>query len=468
MRFFLAGLGLHLRRLVRRPAVAACLLALPALSLVLGLLLGPGGANPARVGVVLPGLAAPAGTAEANRAETFWQALEAYNSDTLQFIQAPDADTLEQLVAAGVWECGYLLPEDLDARAAAGRYGRLVTRLDGPANTLAGLADWPIEAALLQACAPDIALAYAGRAGLLAALTDQQLAEARAAAFGSRQPMAVQVVPAAGETTGANAVPDTAPDTGSGATAHGREPTPEGQPTSAGTPQPENAAGQPATGQNPPPAVQSGQSIQNTPTQAAPAHAAPTQAGLNTAAMVRGLTALLMLMLACLCAAHLAQDAPGLARLRPLRTPAGLLLPAYTAVALLAGLAGGAALAVMGALIPGSLPRPGLQAAALGLYLLALCGFAFLLANLLPGRQAMACALPLLLVACLVFCPIFFNLALLLPAAGWVAALLPPTPYLRAAAGSAPALGQLALMAAAFPALGALAARLRKKSSAAL
>lgn len=191
---FCAALRLQLLRLLHRPALLACLLAMPALALLLGLLLPhTTTAAPLRVGVLLP-------QGSANAAQ-LWQSLATQADESLQFEQAETRDELEAMVAATAWECGYILPDDFDARVAAGRYSRLLTRVDSPATSTTSLVDWAMTAALLELCAPDLTLAYLDRAGIVPTAEQDVLQPALSQAFGAVRQARVQLVPLQGQGT---------------------------------------------------------------------------------------------------------------------------------------------------------------------------------------------------------------------------------------------------------------------------
>lgn len=108
------------------------------------------------------------------------------------------------------------------------------------------------------------------------------------------------------------------------------------------------------------------------------------------------------------------------AMLPPRRRVLPMLLTVWSAVSV-------TALFVFGALLlSGVAGQPGREALRLGLLALSVTGLCALLAAVLPGEGALGAALPLVLVASLVFCPVFVNLRTV-PA---VSALLPPWYYL--------------------------------------
>jgi len=128
-------------------------------------------------------------------------------------------------------------------------------------------------------------------------------------------------------------------------------------------------------------------------------------------------------------------------RLAPYVSPGALYLPYFSAAAVLAG--GASFLFVAIASLTYSDFYAGLLAEAilLILYVAYLAAFSYFLTGLLPWQGALAAAMPFLLAACLLFCPIFVDLGAYVPAINIVSVALPPTLYLRAAAATMQAAG---------------------------
>lgn len=280
-------------------------------------------------------------------------------------------------MAAGAWECGYLIPQDLDTRIAEGRYQRLFTRVDSPATSLSLVLDWAFSAALLEVCAPAVSLRYMEAAGVVGPEALAALEPALEAAFGGGPLMAPELVPVNGRGLAAGAD------------------------------------------------------------------------ALTGIALTRGVAALLMLLFSCLAAGAFTADLAGgfFARLRPYAPPGRLFLPAWAAAMLLCGLSGAGCLALLGLFWPGALAGPLAEAASLLLYLLLLAAFSWFLAVLLPSQNAGTILLPFLLAGCLLLCPILVDLSGAVPGGRVLSALLPPTLYLRAAAGQSAAFWQMPLYA---------------------
>lgn len=369
MKPFAAVFLLQLRRLLRSGPVLACLLALPALVLGLALLLprqtdaGP----TVEVGVLLP--------QNSPAAESLWQRLEANRQGLFHFNRAQNQQQLKDMVAANAWECGYLMPEDLDARIGTGSYNRLFTRVQSPATTLGPLVDWQLAAALMDVCAPQLVQGYVQSNGIWPEADPAQLQALLEEAFAVDNQLVLEVLP-----VGSQAALDV---TGAVGTA---------------------------------------------------------------VALVRGGVAVVLLLFACLVAVRFAEDlALGFfARLRPFTGRAGLVLPSYAAALLPAGLVALLALGLAGLLFPGQLGAPAREVGLLALYLLYLAACSLLLAVLFKRPGVLVCLLPFVLVACLLLCPIFVDLSFLFPGGRVLAGLLPPTLYLRAAAGHPAALWQMA------------------------
>lgn len=404
MRFFMAALGLQLRRLVRKPAFLACLALVPLLVLVLGVFVPQNApANPILVGVLLPG-----GSTAAN---DMWASLEDYSDDQVQFVRAESRAQLDEMVAARAWECGYAAAEDLDARIEEESFTRLFTRVVSTSTTTAELIDWVVAASLLDVCAPQLALNYLEAGG---GLTEDSLAAAKegiSAAFGGAQLMRLDTVTV---------------NSGSGGGGRGS----------------------------------GGQNAIDTP---ALEEATPS-AG---AALARGAVALLLLLFAMLCAVLFAQDQTTgfFARLWPLASPAKLFLPSCAACMGLCGLAGGLGLGLAGLFYPaffGPLPR---EAGLLLLYILCLGAFSLLCAAIFAGRGRLVTVLPFVMIAALLFSPVFVDLTAYIPGGDAITLLLPPAAYLKAAAGQRAAAAALAVSFGAYLAAGLGILLLRRRRS---
>lgn len=381
MKRFFAGVAFHLRRLLRRPSLLACLLALPLLAVLLGLFAPAGGGqNPIRVGVLLP--------QNSKNAPLIWQGMQRYSDDSITYEAAESRAQLEAMVGSTAWECGYLFPEDLDARIEAGRYNRLITRVESPATSTAFLVDYNVMACLLDACAPDIAAGLLGKSG---------------------------VVPAGG-----------IPEDLSGFKVQYQM---DFDTVTVGT-------GQPVT---------------------------PSAANLG-ASLLRGAVALLLMLFCCLVAArHLQEATTGFyTRLLPYTGAGQLYFSLFAAAGLLAALAGLSALGVSALFFPGYFASPLWEGACLLLYLCQLAALSFLLASLFRRAETLAALLPFLLVACLLFSPVVLDISRYVSAARYIAPLMPPTLYLRAAGGQAQALWQMALYTLALVPLALLPALRRR------
>ncbi len=348
---------------------------LPLSSLAVGIAFPPQqDARILNVGILLP--------ATSPRAEQLWQCLLGYSDEQTQLVRAESAEEVEQMVAARVWECGYLIAEDLDSRIEEGRYDRMVTRVVSPSSIVL-FTGWMVTSALLEVCAPSIAADYLIENDLSPKDRATLVAEAEAS-FHSAAVMEVEVRQMQGGGGDGSVV---------------------------------GASG-----------------------------------AVTGASVARGLLALLLMMFSCICAARQIDDASSgfFSRSGPMLHPAQLFLPAYAAPMLLSLLAGTASLAILLLIYPSGYAGLLREGACLLCYLIYLMAFAFVLAALLRRSGPIIAALPFLLVACLLLCPILFDLSAVLPAGRFIAALLPPTLYLRAVGGDNSA---LLAMAAASPAL---------------
>ena len=385
MKFFAIAFALQLKRLLRRPATAVCLLALPVLVLAMGLFLPRSAQTPVLVGVLLPN--------NSRHGAVIWQSLRSASNQDIQFLAAADKGQLKALVAAGRWECGSLLPDDLDKRLENGQLARLVTRVDSPATSLGGMLDWSVAAAILDSYAPTLANKGLAAAGVLPKEEAAQHERLAAKLFAPQVLLKINVVPV-------------------------------------------NATSVPTVG----------------------------GALLTAASLARGVVALLLLVFSSLCAVWFSGDRQTgfFQRLRPYSSTVWLYLPTLAAATVLHVAAGLLSLGLAMAFFPAYFGGFFAQAALLLLYMLPLGAFSFLLAMLFSNRELLVCLLPFLLVACLLLCPVLVDLSAYVPALAMPSALLPPTAYLRAAAGMAP-FWHMPLAAAAFLALGLLVGRAGKK-----
>lgn len=172
-------------------------------------------------------------------------------------------------------------------------------------------------------------------------------------------------------------------------------------------------------------------------------------ASLTGATLARGVMALLLFLVAYLCAVRHRDDMGSgfFTRLSPYVPSAQLFLPSLGASGLLLLVAGALAVCLGRVFFPNhfsSLPAEGLL---LLLYLASLTGFAFLLSVVVKNREVLITALPFWMILCLLLSPILLDIGQWIPAARWLDILLPPALYLRAAAGSADAPWQMGLMA---------------------
>ena len=110
---------------------------------------------PVQVGVVLP----------AEGGERFWSLLEERSGAVVTFCRT-DEDTARRRVAAGTWDCAFLLPDDFaDRLAQVDLYG-LVTLLTGPGSTVYPMVRETAAAALAQCVSPTVAESYLLRSGI--------------------------------------------------------------------------------------------------------------------------------------------------------------------------------------------------------------------------------------------------------------------------------------------------------------
>lgn len=153
----LAQVQMALLSLWRRPGYLIALLLCP-LVLALGLLLP----REARGTEILVGISLPE---DSPAAAELWERLEEERAGAVTYCRAAPEEVRAQ-VAAGRWECGFLLAEDFEDRLAEGRYEDLVTQVVSPASTMALPLREPVSAALLELCWQDIAGDCLTRIGL--------------------------------------------------------------------------------------------------------------------------------------------------------------------------------------------------------------------------------------------------------------------------------------------------------------
>ncbi|MCL1805319.1 MAG: ABC transporter permease [Clostridiales bacterium] len=403
------ALLLQCKRIARRKGALACFLLLPLLVLLPGLYLNRGGAEG---GGILVGIYLAEG---APGADELWPALREHSGAqgyALSFIPAESPEELADQVAAGVWECGYLFPADFRQRLRDGDYGRLVARIDSPATSLASLINEAASGAILDVCAPDIAISYMKQSGIIPesdpaydALLDDLIPQF----FDSSITLKADIEYLRGP--------------GSNASGNG------GSSASSS-----NGGSGSTNGSN---------------------GSSASEAYSTAPALLRGLVAIYLFLFSCLCSLWFIEDRRSgfYRRLAPYLNPGALYLPYFCAAAIFAAAEGLLALLLMGAFFPGSVAAFPAEAFALLLYLAYLSVVSGFLASLCRRQEPLAAALPFLLIACLLFCPILFDPGRFIPFAGELAALLPPTFYMRAAStvGVASSLAQLP------PTLGGLA-----------
>lgn len=181
--------------------------------------------------------------------------------------------------------------------------------------------------------------------------------------------------------------------------------------------------------------------------------------GTDAAALLPGLCAILLFVLVLLGVAGFARDARAgfWGRLRPLAGAAGAFAPYLGAVLLAGFLSGGAALLLAGALFPGAGIAPLQTLGGWLLYTLYLFGLGMLLCGLLGRRALPVAALPFVVLACLLLCPLLWDAGGWAPGLAWAGWVLPPTLLLRGLGGNAAALLAMPLLGLLFGALGCLA-----------
>jgi hypothetical protein len=382
------------RRIVRRKGALIRFLLLPLLVLLLGLYLP----RDTDSEVILVGVYLPEGSPAADE---LWEALLG-RMDTqgyaLRFVPALSPEQLADMVAAGVWECGYLLPRDFRERLREEEHRRMITRIESPATALAPLISEAVSAAILAVSAPDIAMSYLERSGIL--------------------PMLQQSQPGYGFSEG---LLDDLLDDLMQQHFHGTMLL-----------RAEIEFLLPPAGSNSSTGIVGVGSLTLPP-------------------LIRGLIAVFLFLFSCLCSLWFIEDCRSgfYRRLSPYLKPGTLYPPYFCAAALFAGLEGFLAILLAGFFFPGFFAGFSAEALSLLLYLLYLAVLSYFFTSLFRRQEPIAAALPFLLTACLLFCPILIDFSRYIPYTGWLSALLPPTFYLRAtsSAGAASDFRQLAAAA---------------------
>ena len=396
----------HSKRLIRRRASLLCFVLLPLLILTLRLVSQQSPADER----ILVGVYTPE---DSPTGAELLQALTAYELDypyPLGFVAAVSVDQLAGYVAAGTWECGYVLPADLKERIKDGDYEGLITRIDSPSTSLGVLINEPVSAALLDICARQIAIDYIGEAGILppelwAALDQtperrrgpmpepesddayaQYMAEYVAEyieELKTRHFHPARLIRADVEYVGSGSISD----------------------------------------------LSTGASIGT-------AGASNTNVSSNStlSALLRGLVALFLFLFICLCSLLLIGDRQSgfYSRLAPYAKPSTMYLPFIAAAALIVGLTGFFTLFLANHSFPGFFIGVGPEALCLLLYLVYLSSLSYFIAAFLRRQEVLTAFLPLMLTACLIFCPVLIDLSVYLPQLATVSAIMPPTFYLRA------------------------------------
>lgn len=186
--------------------------------------------------------------------------------------------------------------------------------------------------------------------------------------------------------------------------------------------------------------------------------------GLTGTMLTRGLVALLLFVVCCLGAVRHASDMESgfFIRLAPYTGTTVLFFSSYVALGLLCAATGLVCLGLEGLFFGIGYGGFGYQAAVLLLYLIYLGAVSFLLAALFRKGDGILFLMPILIIACLLLSPIFFDIGQLVPTLRPVTAIFPTTLYLRGAAGTMHALWQMPLWTAVCLAVGALVLWLRR------
>lgn len=385
MKDFWLTFQLHLRRLLRQKIILFCLVLLPCFSLGLGIL-AP--ANAPKV-LLRVGLYAPPDSVRANRVVDHTLT---YTDDQVIFVKATDPTQLKNMVAARVWDSGYVFRDDFDQRIVQGKTNRSITRVGTPTSMYL-FSGWIITASIVAVCVDDITKNI---------LTEQGL-----------DPGLLENLPT----------------------------------TTKPTTQPPSAKEPPGAGD--PPTADPGltaQSMLKVTSLTAPETTGNSQESLIAGgSLTKGLTALFLLLISCLAAASHRQDLTTgfFSRVAPYVRPFQLFFTTYLALTALTGLAGLLALCIGAWFFSASFTPLWWNLLALACYLVFLAGWSYFLVSVFKKAQTILTLLPSLLIGCLLLSPILIDIANWLPSVDWLSRLAPTTLYLRAAASSASALAQM-------------------------
>lgn len=155
-------------QLIRRPGYLIALALCPLLVLA-GSLLLPGEAqeNEILAGVCLQG--------DGETDKELLTRLQAGSGEQITFCLA-DEDEIRDKVAAGQWECGFVFPENLEERLAAGDWEELVTVIVSEGTTLSSPITEQVSAVLLELCWDEIGETYLAQQGVSVSI-DRSLEE---------------------------------------------------------------------------------------------------------------------------------------------------------------------------------------------------------------------------------------------------------------------------------------------------
>lgn len=159
MKFFLTSLTGHLRERLTSCRTWTLLILFPlAMFAAARLLPAQEVSAPVQVGVALP----------EEGGEDFWRRLEKRSGLVVSF-QLASYDTAERQVAAGLWDCALLLPEDFEVRLEGQELEGLFTLLIGPGSTVYPIVRETAAACAAECVSPQMAEQYLLNSGILEA-----------------------------------------------------------------------------------------------------------------------------------------------------------------------------------------------------------------------------------------------------------------------------------------------------------
>ena len=403
MIFFWTACKLQLKRLSRQWGSYLCLLTLPVLVAVLGLGLNFFMADEdVNSGTIQVGILVPEGSVRG----TALLELLSNGKNEVYFTSATSLDELEHKVAAGDWECGYILSDDLDNKAQSGEYTGIITRISSPSTILASVLDESISSALLEVCYTDIAKVYWEELGLVSSSGQVSIQ-----GYGADEGYEDQAKYVLG-----------------GAVSHSIQ-------------------------------------VEVVGLEANPTELEAKEGLLPVVSVLRGLLAIFLFLFSLLCIVWFAEDLRSAFFMRAgaFTNPVRLFLPSFLAPVLMGALSGGVTLLLGSVLFKGIFQPFLVEAGWLFVYMLYLAGVSTFIGAVVYKKGIPVAILPFIVVACFILCPVFISWGNVFPVLGKASLLLPPSLYLYGMAGNNTAFTAMAVGTFIFGGAGLLLLKVRTK-----